>query len=626
MDKIKALGTDIARAVRQYYGALLVALVATGAFIERAQSVSEPLLKLGFVGMLGISLLFALHFIQQRYRIRWPLPIAGFLVLAAYYMLLPDFDGSQFGPVTAIILGVSSICFHLLAATGPFLKRGDTDGFWSYNKSLFVNLVQTAVFTVVLWGGLALAVVAVENLFGLDVGSVFWERLAWTILILGSSLIYALFSKDGWGVLKQSAPYPPVLRFFVQYVLVPLLVIYLVILYSYGIKIVVAWDLPKGWVSYLVLAYSFLGILSLLLLHPLYDVTEKVWVRFFSRSFYLTLLPLLALLFVAIGVRVAAYGFTENRYYVLLLALWLLGMAVYQLLRRQNEIKVIPVSLLVVGVLSLLTPFGNVFSVSFNSQINRFHRLLAAEEALTSGKIDFNQPVKRSALNEIANVFQYLNTRNQHRIIRTKIPDDRMAKVDSLLTDKWGSESEFARLFVHVIEDDDGSKRLTFTRLTDGRLSYEQLYDVKEYDYIIPWVYIGAGHAKRQYTLGADSLRFEIGSEYPNDLSKRQLDSISNTISLYGPDGDTVFRHNFTAFVDSVYAQYAGQLFVTEAIEVNGLVTRFRLDTYEVELRFNELGFDRGESNPSAEVPLDSISVNKVTTILIKARRETLLP
>ncbi len=172
-------------------------------------------------------------------------------------------------------------------------------------------------------------------------------------------------------------------------------------------------------------------VLSLLLLDPLYEVTEKVWVRFFSRSFYLTLLPLLALLFVAIGVRVAAYGFTENRYYVLLLALWLLGIAVYQLFRGRNEIKAVPVSLLMVGALSLLTPFGNVFSVSFNSQSSRFHRLLATQEALTSGKIDFDRPVKRSALNEIANVFQYLNTRNQHHVIRAKIPDDRKVNVDS---------------------------------------------------------------------------------------------------------------------------------------------------------------------------------------------------
>ena len=620
MDKIKALGTDIAWAIRQYYGALLVALVATAAFIDRSQSASEPLLKLGFVGMLGISLLFALHLIQQRYRIKWPLPIVGFLVLAAYYVLLPDFDGSQFGPVTAIILGVSSICFHLLAATGPFLKRGDTDGFWSYNKSLFINLVQTAVFTVVLWGGLALAVVAVENLFGLDVGSVFWGRLAWTVLILGSSLIYALFSKDGWAVLKQSAPYPPVLRFFVQYILVPLLVIYLVILYSYGIKIVVEWDLPKGWVSYLVLAYSFLGVLSLLLLDPLYEVTEKVWVRFFSRSFYLTLLPLLALLFVAIGVRVAAYGFTENRYYVLLLALWLSGIAVYQLFRGRNEIKAIPVSLLVVGALSLVMPFGNVFSVSFNSQSSRFHRLLATQEALTSGKIDFDRPMKRSALNEIANVFQYLNTRNQHHVIRAKIPDDRMVKVDSLLADKWGSESEFARLFAHVIEDDDGSKRFTFTRLGDGRSGYEQVYDIRGYDYIIPIVHMGTGYAKRQYALGADSLRLEVGSDYPNHLSRRQIDSISNTVSLYSPDGDTVFRHNFTAFVDSVYAQYADQLFTTEAIEVSGLATRFGLDKYDVEIHFNELGFNRGENDSSAKAPLDSIITTKAAAILIRAR------
>lgn len=631
MEKIKALGRDVAKAVYRYYGSLLVAFVATGAFVARAeiyksgytpetQQTSEALLKLAFVGLLGISLLFSLHMAQQRYRIKWPLPIVGFFVLAAYYALLPSFESSRFQPVTAIILGVSAICFHILASTIPFLKRGDTIGFWDYNKSLFINTVQTIVFTTVLWGGLALAVVAVENLFNLHVSNRFWEQLATTIFILGSSLIFTLFAKGGLVGLTSPAPYPPILRFFVQYILIPLLVIYLLILYSYAAKIVLEWNLPKGWVSYLVLAYSALGVLSLLLLHPLNGETEKIWVRFFTRSFYMTLLPMLVLLFVAIGVRVADYGVTENRYYVLLLAVWLLGIAGYQLLRRQNEVKAIPVSLLAAGICSMLLPFGNVFTVSLNSQSNRLHRLLSQQAVLTpAGQIDFGQEVKRSAVNEISNLFYYLHSRNQHRIVRELISSQQVAKVDSMLSERWTAEYDFANLFTSVIEDDAASKRVAYVKLRGEQPGYNRVYETRGYEYLIPMVHMGTDYPIAKYTLGKDSLVLEIGGDYPDQVTQRQRDSISNTISLYLSSGDTVFRHNYTAFIDSVYEHHADKLFTIGEIKTGELATSFKLGAYQVEMRFNEIGFQRDNDSQAAPVLLDSlISITKVATFLIK--------
>lgn len=158
------------------------------------------------------------------------------------------------------------------------------------------------------------------------------------------------------------------LKFFTQFVLIPLLIIYVVILYLYSIKILINWELPRGWVSYLVLVYSMVRILALLLVHPLRGDDAKSWVRIFGKMFYYTLIPLLVLLFVAIFTRLLEYGFTEARYYVVLLALWLTLVVGYFALKKNPGIKFIPISLFVFGIFSLLMPFANAFSVAKQSE------------------------------------------------------------------------------------------------------------------------------------------------------------------------------------------------------------------------------------------------------------------
>lgn len=628
MEKIITLARDIGQTVSRYYGVLAIALLATAGFIaesanrgspysETRQQNSEIYVKLGLLSLMGISLLFALHIAQQRYRIRWPLPILGFLVLAVYYVLLPSANIHQAQPVTVTVLVVSAICFHLLVAIIPFLKPHDMDGFWDYNKTVFINAVQTAVFTIVLWGGLALAVVAVEQLFNIDVPDAFWERLAITVLIMGSSLIFLLFSKEGLAALKIQLPYPTVLRFFVQYILVPLLIIYLVILYSYGIKILVEWDLPKGWVSYLVLAYSSLGILSLLLLSPLSDVVDKVWVNWFSRIFYLTLLPLLVLLFVAIGVRISDYGVTENRYYVLLLALWLLGIAGYHLFGQKNGIKVIPLSLFIVGIFSLLLPFGNVFQVSFNSQSRLLRQLLSEHQVLTAdGIIDFDQQVRRTVLREIGSKLHYLNTRNQQKTIRSLVAHGDTAKVDSLLADRSTSEYQFATLFAHVIEDDNLESR--YTRLVSGRPT-NRVYLISDYDYMIPVAYLTERSEGREYTLGNDSLSLRIGGANPMDTSGAEpIGHQRNTLYIRSTAQAAVLQYDYTASIDSIYARYAKQLFQTYEIEVDDLSTVFQLGDYQVKIHFNEMEFRLPDGDATHPVPRDSLHIYSQVAIFIK--------
>src|SRR5690606_23567360 len=312
----------------------------------------------------------------------------------------------------------------LLVSFVAFVRKQDHENnFWQYNKNLFVNFFLTLVFTGVLTGGVLLAILAVDNLFNVGFEENIYGQIFVSLLIFGSSFIFLLFNETGLDFLEKEGKYPVVLKFFTQYVLIPLLCIYVVILYFYSGKILINWELPRGWVSYLILAYSIVGILALLLVHPLKENTDKSWIGIFSKVFYFTLIPLIVLLFVAIFTRVLEYGYTEPRYYVLLLSIWLSAVVLYFIFRKSPSIKFIPISLFCFGTFALIFPYLNAFSVAKRSQKNQLEKILTQNNLLKNGKIDFTKEVQDTVATEIADKFVFLNDRFQEDYLNSLLDE-----------------------------------------------------------------------------------------------------------------------------------------------------------------------------------------------------------
>ncbi len=104
-----------------------------------------------------------------------------------------------------------------------------------------------------------------------------------------------------------------------------------------------------------------------------------------SKSFYLILLPLLVILFIAILMRMDDYGITVNRYIVLFLGIWLTTVCVFTLLFK-SSIKFIPTSLALMLQLISFGPWG-IFSVSERAQVNRLKNILEKAKIIKENKI-----------------------------------------------------------------------------------------------------------------------------------------------------------------------------------------------------------------------------------------------
>lgn len=372
--------------------------------------------KFTLVSVLGISLMFSLKMLEQRIGKTVFLEICGVLFLVSFYFILPQKE-EDFTEKFAFLLIPTFVLSHLFVSFAAFLSREKELNFWQYNKNLFINIFLTAIFTGVLTGGVELAVLAVDKLFDFNFNDKIYPQIFYLLSIFGSALIFVLFSQGGLRTLEKDGSYPEILKFFTQYILIPLLIIYSFILYFYAAKIVFKWELPRGWVSYLILAYSIVGIFALLIVHPLKQNSAKSWVRMFSRIFYFSLFPLLFLLFVAIFTRILEYGYTEPRYFVLLLAVWLGSVVLYFNLAQKPTIKYIPVSLFVFGIFSLTVPYLNTFSVAKRSQRAEFSKILIENNLLKDQKIDFGTKVTDSIADEVSNKFMYLMQRSDSAFV-----------------------------------------------------------------------------------------------------------------------------------------------------------------------------------------------------------------
>lgn len=327
-----------------------------------------------------------------------------------------------------------SLSLHLLVAFAAFIKPGHIHGFWQFNKTLFLRFLTGALYSAVLFGGISAAIGAMNFLFNF--------KFEWDAFVILWILIAALFNTlfflagvpENLSALDEDETYPKGLKIFTQYVLIPLATLYVVILLAYEIKIAVQWDLPKGLVSNLILGYAVFGILSVLLVFPIREQSENKWIKTYARSFYFLMIPLLGLLFLAVGTRVFKYGITEDRYFLILLACWLLFITIYFLVSRKQNIKLIPISLCVLTLLSIYGPQG-AFSVSMYSQRRILVDVFKKTGYFKNDKlmpVDSNKiPYKQA--NAAVNQLSYLVNKYDLNCLQPYIGKDLTAVEDSLM-------------------------------------------------------------------------------------------------------------------------------------------------------------------------------------------------
>ncbi|MCP4292065.1 MAG: DUF4153 domain-containing protein [bacterium] len=400
---------DIQQSLIRFPFVLLCAVLASFAAIQLEKSHNQEaiLLPLLLAGVLGIPVMIFLTLVTENSEFSKGSKLAtrfsGLVLLANYGFFLPmPLHDSLIIQFFILFLGA-----HFIISVAPFLGGGDGNSIWHFNKTLLLRFLSSAIFTVVLFAGLSLALLALDKLLGLKLPSDIYYHL---MVLLG--FVFNTWFTLG-GIPKNPREkiavleYPRALQVFAQYILSTLVLVYLSIFMIYLVKIVVSGIWPSGWIGWLVSGVASVGLLSLVLLWPLTRGPGHKWVDRYFLLFQIFMIPSATMLILAVSKRVNQYGLTELRYVLLVLACWLVVAVVMSIYTRRLSLKAIPLSL---GILALLISFGpwGATDLSMRSQKGRLEKTLFEAGFLVDGKLfaAFSPDVDVDQ-NEIRNSFRY---------------------------------------------------------------------------------------------------------------------------------------------------------------------------------------------------------------------------
>ena len=244
--------------------------------------------------------LLVLSFWLQRVN-RWAYFASFFLFLPLMALNLKPFLWTYGFGFTYVLAGILLILGN---------KRKDNRSFAAHAlhvvTQLFFGLLITGIFNM----AVMTIVASFFYIFGIEEPKLFYVHIyqfIWFILAPQVCCTMIRQNED-----EVSEPFK-VLRLILNFILSPAVIIYTVILYTYFIKIVVEWDLPKGGVAWMVMGFITVALVG----RMAQSILSQRYYDWFYNRFTLIAIPPLIMYWVGSIYRIRLYSFTESRFYLM---------------------------------------------------------------------------------------------------------------------------------------------------------------------------------------------------------------------------------------------------------------------------------------------------------------------
>ncbi len=297
-----------------------------------------------------------------------------------------------------------TLLFYLIFLFIPRIyKKSD---FELYVIKILGRFFVTTLYSIILYLGIVAIIFTLDYLLGINIkGEIYYYSWLIVVGIFASCFFFAGIPTEEENMQEEN--YPKILKVLLIYIIMPLISIYTLILYIYFIKIIITMQWPEGLVSHLVLWYGVISVSVIFLISPIGNNIK--WVKKYMNIFPKVILPLIVMMFVSMGIRINAYGITENRYFVLALGIWIFGSMSYLSTSKKRKNIILPISLAVITFISVCGPLSS-YSISKYSQNKRLERLLIKNNMLIDDKATKtdNEVSKEDSL-EISNILNYFD-------------------------------------------------------------------------------------------------------------------------------------------------------------------------------------------------------------------------
>ncbi|MEQ1520998.1 MAG: DUF4153 domain-containing protein [Aestuariivirga sp.] len=273
----------------------------------------------------------------------------------------------------------------------PFLKDNAKQGaLWLFNLHFGLAVLLSVVVAVLFAAGLSAIVESLNFLFNASLPNNLHEHIWSTAAslvapIYGLSLMPKNLDEEVDIASQKGTLLERGVSVLVNYVLVPVILIYAIILHAYAVKILVEWNLPKGQIATMVTIFALGGTGAWLIAWPWREEGTRL-LRWFIRGwFWLTIVPAI-LLAIAIWRRISDYGVTPDRYGILLVAIWVAALTAYLAFRRNRaDMRAILGGIAVLLLLGSAGPMG-ANGLTISSQVKRLAAIFENNGLFKDGK------------------------------------------------------------------------------------------------------------------------------------------------------------------------------------------------------------------------------------------------
>lgn len=276
------------------------------------------------------------------------------LWLANALILLLCYDDYNHCIVAGMFVVVGGLI--IFAIVLPFFREKDDMASWNFGlRTVWWGCIVSIICSILV-GGSILLTESIGTLFNVNINNNINQTLA-TIFLIGLALLIWMMKIPGGEKKFVREPFSSgFIMKSVRYMLVPLMMCYLAVLYVYELKSIVTWTLPDGWVSTLVCVLMGFYIIMALFYYAARKEDLTRFDKWVNRYMPVMILPLVAMMTIGLGRRFSDYGITANRLYMLTLNIWFYYVLIRMFFVPSKRISWIGTSLAVVMAVVTLLP------------------------------------------------------------------------------------------------------------------------------------------------------------------------------------------------------------------------------------------------------------------------------
>lgn len=285
----------------------------------------------------------------------------------------------------------------------------------TYNRDSFISYVFSAVLSLILYAALSLAILAVENLFDFNIDDQIYLKL----LVVIGGIVWTLLFLQGFpkNYKNDKTEVYPAFRFIIQYIGIPVVIVYAVILISYATSNFFRHEEMEEWTLWLILWFYIISFLVFVLNYSIRNHPAYSWSKWFCKWYLIAAIPISFINIIGLWKSISTNGVTELTHVLATVSLFILMTSCYLIWSKNKDFRWVLGLIFIMVFVSTVGPF-NMCTATIDSQSEILKEHLEAAGGIKEGRLNRIGDINIEEQRKISDLLGLLENRGRLSILQ----------------------------------------------------------------------------------------------------------------------------------------------------------------------------------------------------------------